>query len=289
MRKALAPVGLLVVWSCSVNNNPATGGQDASAVRGPGVGAAYDAGKYDAGVCSGDAQAVCARVEPGCADDWANIAQAGCSPLRVCTCGGYDALFCIGTDTAQTSYYDHTTGKVVAVVQEDPVLGTTCIGPVSFAAPAGCTWPACEASDAGVDADAETVGVPACTQALAAGCTPYHPVQGNAVDFSNCPPTWDDAVAFCVMHAGEFGYAQTDCGTYLRWHVENGDVGCSYYYDKASGDLVAVFCAGTGPTTCLGGPLGLTEPACAPIQPQDYRPCVASDAGRDADATPSAD
>jgi hypothetical protein len=90
------------------------------------------------------------------------------------------------------------------------------------------------------------------------------------------------------MYAGAFGYAQIDCGTYVRWQIENIDVGCSYYYDKASGDLVAVFCGDTGNTTCLGGPPGFTEPACAPIQ---YRPCVSNDAlgdggnGKDATST----
>jgi hypothetical protein len=60
--------------------------------------------------------------------------------------------------------------------------------------------------------------------------------------------------------------------------VENGDVGCSYYYDDASGDLVAVFCTDfLGNETCLGGPPGSTEPPCAQLQLQDYRPCVPSD------------
>ena len=123
--------------------------------------------------------------------------------------------------------------------------------------------------------DALEASTPACAQAVAVGCTPYQPRLGSTVDFSNCPPTWNDAIAFCVMYAGAFGYAQTDCGTYVRWHIENIDVGCSYYYDKASGDLIAVFCGGMGNTTCLGGPPGFTEPACAPIQ---YRQCVSNDA-----------
>jgi hypothetical protein len=61
------------------------------------------------------------------------------------------------------------------------------------------------------------------------------------VDFSNCPPKWNEAIAFCIAQAGNYGFAETACGAYRRWHVENGDVGCSYYYDDTSGDLVAVF------------------------------------------------
>jgi hypothetical protein len=141
-----------------------------------------------------------------------------------------------------------------------------------------------EAADASATDDSGDVGVdaapaspPACSQSLAVGCTPYQPVMGDAVDFSNCPPTWNDAVAFCVMYAGDFGYAETDCGAYRRWHVENVDVGCSYYYDSTSGDLVAVFCAGPAGTTCLGGPTGFVEPACPTIE---YTPCAAIDAGQ---------
>jgi hypothetical protein len=59
---------------------------------------------------------------------------------------------------------------------------------------------------------------------------------------------------------------------YRGWRVENVDVGCSYYYDATSGDLVAVFCEGTSTMTCLGGPPDFTEPACAALQLQDYAP-----------------
>jgi hypothetical protein len=148
--------------------------------------------------------------------------------------------------------------------------GSLCLGDVQ----------ACERADAGVDgdsgSDAEAASAPTCAQTLSVGCTPYQPVLGNTVDFSNCPPTWNDAIAFCIMYAADFGFAQTDCGTYRRWHVENVDVGCSYYYDERTGDLVAVFCTDfMGNTTCLGGPPGFTEPTCpAP----DYRFCVPSDA-----------
>jgi hypothetical protein len=108
-----------------------------------------------------------------------------------------------------------------------------------------------------------------CAGSLAVGC--------KANNFADCPPTWDAANSFCVMHAGGYGFAQSDCGTYLRFHVENIDVGCSYYYEKTTGHLVAVFCDGyMGDTTCLGGPLGFTEPACGPVV---YAPCAPLDAG----------
>ncbi len=140
-----------------------------------------------------------------------------------------------------------------------------------------------------VTADApEASAILACTRTLAVGCSPFHSVSGSTVDFSNCPPTWNDAIAFCITNAGDYGFAETDCGTYRRFRVENGDVGCSYYYAEATLDLVAVFCD----TGCLAGPSGFNEPACAPIQPQEYRPCapgdVLGDGGSDGDA-PGAD
>lgn len=143
---------------------------------------------------------------------------------------------------------------------------------------------ACEEVDAGRDgeADASEASPPVCTQAISGGCTPNPPFLGGAggssVDFSNCPPTWNDAIAFCIANAGNFGFAETDCGAYRRWHVENVDVGCSYYYDATGGDSVAVFCTGfMGNTTCLGGPPGSTEPPCASLEVQDYRARVPSD------------
>lgn len=129
--------------------------------------------------------------------------------------------------------------------------------------------------------DASEASPPVCTQTIAEGCTPNPPflwANGSSVDFNDCPPTWNDAIAVCITYAGDFGYQQTECGTYRRWHVENGDVGCSYYYDATTGDLVSVFCAGfMGNAACLGGPPGSTEPPCAPLQLQDYRPCAAGD------------
>ncbi len=160
------------------------------------------------------------------------------------------------------------------------------------AGPSGDAADANEEGDAGARDDAEaasTAGMPppaVCMWTLAVGCTPYQPSLGGNSDFSNCPPTWNDAIAFCVMYPGVFGYAQTDCGSYLRWRVENVDVGCSYYYGKASGELVAVFC---DDEMCLGGPLGFTEPACAPIETQDYSPCVPNDAGIDGGDAQSTD
>jgi hypothetical protein len=121
------------------------------------------------------------------------------------------------------------------------------------------------------DSAPEASALPTCSQTLAVGCMNQN--------LGHCPSTWDAAIVFCVAYAADYAFAQTDCGAYRRWHVENVDVGCSYYYDKTSGDLVAVFCTGaTGNTTCLGGPSGLTEPSCpAP----EYNPCVPTDAGSD--------
>jgi hypothetical protein len=129
--------------------------------------------------------------------------------------------------------------------------------------------------------DTSEAGPPVCTRTIAEGCTPRSPflwADGNTVDFANCPPTWNDAIGVCITYAGDFGYQQADCGAYRRWHVENADVGCSYYYDAPSGDLVSVFCTDfMGNVTCLGGPSASTEPPCAPLQLQDYRPCAVSD------------
>ena len=134
-------------------------------------------------------------------------------------------------------------------------------------------------ADASVDASAAEP--PLCTRSITEGCTPHSPflwADGSSVDFANCPPRWNDAIGVCITYAGDFGYQQTDCGDYRRWHVENGDVGCSYYYDGPSGNLVSVFCTDfMGEVTCLGGPSGSTEPPCAPLQLQEYRPCVVGD------------
>jgi hypothetical protein len=128
--------------------------------------------------------------------------------------------------------------------------------------------------------EARDAGAPShCTQTVAMVCSPFD-VAGKMVDFSNCPPTWNDAIAFCIRNAGDYGFAETDCGTYRRFRIENIDVGCSYYYDKDGHDLVAVFCD----DGCLAGPPGFIEPACPPLQPLDYRPCTASDVLGDAGA-----
>jgi hypothetical protein len=151
------------------------------------------------------------------------------------------------------------------------------------------TRPEVSSSVADSSVDASEASPPACSHTIAEGCIPNPPflwANGSTVDFNNCPPTWNDAIAACIAYAADFGYQETDCGPYRRWHVENGDVGCSYYYDAASGDLVSVFCTGfMGDVACLGGPLGSTEPPCAPLQLQNYGPCAPGDemeAGRTA-------
>ena len=88
----------------------------------------------------------------------------------------------------------------------------------------------------------------------------------------SCASTWTLALADTHYCGGAITELQADCGAYLARIVVNVDVADTYYYDKASGALVAVFGTGyDGNTTCEGGPPIFPAPTCA--TPQPFDPC----------------
>jgi len=81
----------------------------------------------------------------------------------------------------------------------------------------------------------------------------------------NCVVTWADAQndSFFCSDAAQFPPSRDDCGAYHVVTVSVPDVSGTYYYDAATGMLVAVVLAGFGGTECVAGPSGgFTLPKC---------------------------
>ena len=103
-----------------------------------------------------------------------------------------------------------------------------------------------------------------CPETLAQACkTPTPPGQLGI----SCQPTWALALADTEYCQTVVPFAmQASCGQYNELAVVDADWGYSYYYDKATGKLVAVFIFGGtgGPDSmdCVGGPAGFVPPAC---------------------------
>lgn len=77
------------------------------------------------------------------------------------------------------------------------------------------------------------------------------------------------------------GAMQARCGQYNALGVADADWGYTYYYDKATGKLVAVFIfggtGGPGALGCVGGPADFVPPACD----ASHETNACSDAGAD--------
>ena len=80
--------------------------------------------------------------------------------------------------------------------------------------------------------------------------------------------TWTEAqtnTAFCANTAPPSPLS-VDCGSYHAVTVTSVDTSRTYYYDLASGALVAIILASApqSSVTCLGGPAaGFTPPVCS--------------------------
>jgi hypothetical protein len=99
-----------------------------------------------------------------------------------------------------------------------------------------------------------------------------------------CVPTWAEAsvgTAVCALPA--YALLRADCGGYHVLAVHAIDASVSYYYDAASGTLVAIVNANgsTGTTTCVAGPAGgFTLPTCTGSVSEPLPQCL--DGGADA-------
>jgi hypothetical protein len=70
-----------------------------------------------------------------------------------------------------------------------------------------------------------------------------------------------------VRAGGPHAVVTADCGAFRVLYLTNVDAGQDFYYDIASGALVAVVGVAAsfgGSTTCNGGPATFTPPSCQP-------------------------
>jgi hypothetical protein len=115
----------------------------------------------------------------------------------------------------------------------------------------------------------------ACSRSAASACAADPP----------CAPTWADVLADTTLCAGATPTSplRADCGPYHVLTVTRVDTALSYYYDGATGTLVAIVLASssTGMTTCPGGPSGgFALPTCAGAGSEPLPQCT--DGGADA-------
>ena len=106
-----------------------------------------------------------------------------------------------------------------------------------------------------------------------------------------CVMDWpSDVTAFCSTHQGmglSFGKSVSlACGPYYRLTANSVDMGYSFYYEKASGKLLAVVFHNYNreKATCVGGPADFVEPICdtqAQIECPDGGDGSADDSGTD--------
>ena len=90
--------------------------------------------------CAATVDAYCSQF-PSCLRNWSQTPKCG-AHLFTQTCGTFDVFGEFGVDTGNSSYYDHASGSLVAIVSTT-IIGTRCTaGPASFALPDGCTEPA---------------------------------------------------------------------------------------------------------------------------------------------------
>ena len=130
-------------------------------------------------------------------------------------------------------------------------------------------------ADAAPPPDAADSGDAAvCPESLAKACD----VQLGPGEFGiSCIDTWQQVLTDTRYCGTTLVETQADCGAYRALTVTNVDVSDTYYYDAASGALVAVVTNGfAGGGLCAGGPANFMEPTCS--APHTLDPC-AVDAG----------
>jgi hypothetical protein len=206
-------------------------------------------------------------------------------------CGAYNLDWRAYVDTGNRYYYDAASGALVAIVETGDAPGALgCVaGPSTGFSPPVCPQGPnlCEAdggtADAAVDhtADAGQDGGPLpCGESVAEGCAS---IAASADDARYaCDMTWQAAQA----DRGQCDYGSflaiylEDCGGYnVDWRA-GVDTGLEYFYDPASGALVAVIdpVARLGAGACAAGPsTGFSPPQC----PRGPNFCAA-DGGTDA-------
>ena len=114
----------------------------------------------------------------------------------------------------------------------------------------------------------------ACSRSAASACAADPP----------CAQTWAEVVADTALCAGATPTSplHADCGPYHVLTVTRVDTALTYYYDGATGALVAIVLASssTGMTTCSGGPsAGFALPTCAGAGSEPLPQCA--DGGAD--------
>jgi len=127
------------------------------------------------------------------------------------------------------------------------------------------------AGGAGCDGSPKTLR---CTSTVDAYCAMY-----------GCVRTWDEAQSdrsFCSEVSASSEPRRADCGPYHVVSVGIPDANGTYYYDGASGMLVAIVVASgfTNSTMCDAGPTGgFTVPTCTGAASEPLPQCV--DGGAD--------
>jgi hypothetical protein len=80
----------------------------------------------------------------------------------------------------------------------------------------------------------------------------------------HCSLTWDEVLAGPTMCWADATFEISDCGNYHRLIYRGTDVGSSFYYDAASGQLVAIVEGSLNLSRACGAgpPDGFEEPNC---------------------------
>lgn len=106
-----------------------------------------------------------------------------------------------------------------------------------------------------------------------------------------CEPTWSDVqtdTTLCAWNRGQPGlrYYVSDCDGYHVLHGVAIDSGSTFYYDGASGALVAIVNDTNRQDTCPFGPWGgFVQPDCSAVDYRSPPPQCVPDAGP-ADSSP---
>jgi hypothetical protein len=280
-----AAIALVGSVACSSKNDSSVGTNDSGVLS---------CNKSVAQYCSSSGPDTCDHTWSAAQTDMA-LCPAGASGYAHTSeydCGGYHALRqVLGIDSESTSYYDSSSGELIAIV-DDGNGGMNCNGgpsigftPPTCAAASSLTAPPQCAVDGGDDsskndsgASTNDSGVLSCNMSVAQYCSSSGP--------DTCDHTWSAAqtdLALCTAGAG--GYHHTyeyDCGGYYALRQVDIDSGSTFYYDGTSGALIAIVDDGLGETNCGGGPsTGFVPPTCSAAASTTLPPQCAADGGVD--------
>jgi len=119
---------------------------------------------------------------------------------------------------------------------------------------------------AGLQAGCDKAKTLPCAESIAQACS------GAA----SCPRTWNEAQVDTAFCAGTMPL-RIDCGAYHAVTFADAETSRTYYYDVASGMLVAIVDASamSPGSTCAAGPsAGFTPPVCAGAGSEPLSQCV---------------